>query len=96
GTRVQQNSRSLNRDRHDEKEYTLCGLLMMMFNGNALAEDAAAKIQRQLQDPLANIKAVMTDNDVLFKTGFEDEPSYSFSIQGLYGMAFEEQGFNLR
>ena len=31
--------------------------------------DAAAEMARKLQDPLANIKAVMTDNDILFWDG---------------------------
>jgi len=78
-----------------KKTPVLCSLLLATSSGNATVEDAAAKIQRQLQDPLANIKAVMSDNDILFKTGFEDEPSYSFSIQGLYGIALEDKGFNL-
>lgn len=76
------------------KMLLLCGLLLAMFSNSVFAEDAATKIQRQLQDPLANIKAVMTDNDFLFKTG-DDETSFSSNIQGLYGVPFKEQGFNL-
>lgn len=48
---------------------------------NAQAEEqgssSAAEMARKLQDPLANISAIMTDNDILFKSG-ETEASYSF------------------
>ena len=62
----------------------------------ARAQDAA-EMARKLQDPLANIAAVMTDNDVLFKTGVgdEDETSYSFQIQPVPAFSFDEAGFNL-
>ena len=53
------------------------------------AQDAA-EMARKLQDPLANISAVMTDNDVLFKTGLgdEEETSYSFQIQPVHAFSF--------
>jgi len=56
----------------------------------------AAEMARKLQDPLANISAVMTDNDVLFKTGVggADETSYSFQIQPVQAFSFDEAGFN--
>jgi len=61
------------------------------------AADAAAEMARKLQDPLANISAIMTDNDVLFKTGIEgeDETSYSFQMQPVQAFSFDEAGFNL-
>ena len=49
---------------------------------------------RKLQDPLANIKALMTDNGVGFGTG-NDDISYSFQLQPVYAVPFEKQGFNL-
>lgn len=76
------------------KLFLIASILITILAGPAFAEDPAEKMARQLQDPLANIKAVMSDNDILFKTG-QDETSYSFSLQPLYGMGFEEQGFNL-
>ena len=54
----------------------------------------AEEMARKLQDPLANIKALMTDNDVLFNTG-KDETSYSFQLQPVYAVPFEDRGFNL-
>jgi hypothetical protein len=65
----------------------------------SLAEDSgtgAAEMARKLQDPLANIKAVMTDNDINFNTGVnEDSTSYGFQLQPVYAISFEEKGFNL-
>ena len=64
-----------------------------LLANHAVAQDAA-EMARKLQDPLANIKAVMSDNDALFKTG-RDETSYSSSIQPVYAIPFEDRGFNL-
>ena len=55
--------------------------------------DNATEMAKKLQDPLANISAVMTDNDILFKTG-DDETSYSFQFQPVQAWSFDEQGFN--
>jgi len=55
--------------------------------------DNAAEMAKKMQDPLANIAAVMTDNDILFKTG-DDETSYSFQIQPVKAWSFDKQGFN--
>ena len=62
----------------------------------SVAQDAA-EMARKLQDPLANISAVMTDNDILFKTGLADvdETSYSFQIQPVQAFSFDDAGFNL-
>lgn len=38
--------------------------------------DAAAEMARKLQNPLANIKAVMTDNAIAFNTGTDNGTSY--------------------
>jgi len=60
------------------------------------ADEGAAEMARKLQDPLANIKALMTDNDVNFNTGEdEDETSYGFQLQPVYAIPFEDLGFNL-
>jgi len=52
----------------------------------------AAEMARKLQDPLANIAALMTDNDILFKTG-NDDTSYSCQFQPVYAFDFPEKGF---
>lgn len=59
----------------------------------AVAEGGgAAEMARKLQDPLANISAVMTENDIMFKTG-DDSTSYQFQIQPVRAFDFPEKGF---
>lgn len=58
--------------------------------------DDAAEMARKMQDPLANIKALMTDNDISWNTGSnEDETSYGFQLQPVYAVSFDDLGFNL-
>ena len=71
----------------------ICTLILATSVTSSFGQDAA-EMARKLQDPLANIKALMTDNDILFNTG-EDSVSYSFQLQPVYAIPFEEQGFNL-
>ena len=54
--------------------------------------DGAAEMARQLQDPLANIAAIMTDNDIFFNK--DVGTSYSFQIQPVYSFDFPKQGFS--
>jgi hypothetical protein len=61
--------------------------------GAGKAQDAA-EMARKLQDPLANIQALMTDNDINFDSG-DNDTSYGFQLQPVYAVPFEEQGFNL-
>ena len=51
----------------------LCILMLATSAGKVFAQDAAEEMARKLQDPLANIKAVMSDNDVLLKTGQDEK-----------------------
>ena len=48
--------------------------------------DTAAEMARKLQDPLANIKAIMTDNVIGFDTGDDEGTSYSFQLQPVYAI----------
>ena len=63
---------------------TIVSLYFMLAHVVAVGADApgggAAEMARKLQDPLANISALMTDNDIQFKTG-DDDSSYSFQLQ---------------
>ena len=71
--------------------------LMLSMLDTVWADEAsnAAAMARKLQDPLAHISAVMTDNDILFKTGKDDDDaSYSFQVQPVHAWSFDEQGFN--
>jgi len=53
----------------------------------------AAEMARKLQDPLANIKAVMTDNAIGFNTGASEGTSSGFQIQPIYAIDFPDKGF---
>lgn len=55
--------------------------------------DAAAEMARKMNNPLANIKAVMTDNAIGFDTGDDDGTSYGFQIQPVYAIDMPERGF---
>ena len=68
--------------------------LFSIFIANFGFSQDAAEMARMLQDPLANIKALMTDNDVNFNTG-NDQTSYGFQLQPVYAVSFDEAGFNL-
>lgn len=57
----------------------------------ALAEEGGgvAELAALLQDPLANLSAVMTDNTFSFKTGPDhDDEAYEFNIQPVYSINF--------
>ena len=58
--------------------------------------DAAAEMARKLQDPLGNITALMTDNDISFKTGSGDDVSYGFQLQPVKAFSFETFNFIAR
>ena len=70
------------------------GLMLVIHSGQALADDAA-EMAKKLQDPLANIKALMTDNDINFKSGTDEDPSYGIQLQPVLAVPFEDAGFNL-
>ncbi len=73
-------------------------LVFLLLTGTTFAQDdsvdQAAEMAKKLQDPLANITAIMTDNDFMFKTG-QDEFSYSTSIQPVKVWSFDKAGFNI-
>jgi hypothetical protein len=60
---------------------------------SAAFADAAAEMQKKLQNPLANIKAVMTDNALGFDTGTTDDTSFGFQIQPVYAIDMPDKGF---
>lgn len=55
--------------------------------------DRAEELSRLLQNPLASISAVMTDNDVSFRAGEDDEPAYGFQLQPVHAFDFPDEGF---
>jgi hypothetical protein len=50
---------------------------------------------KKLQNPLANIKSVMTDNAIGFNTGDDDGTSYGFQLQPVYAIDMPDRGFTL-
>lgn len=67
-------------------------LLSCLASGLAYADDAA-EMARKLQNPLANIKAIMTDNAIGFETGTDEGTSYSFQLQPIYAIDVPDKGF---
>lgn len=67
-----------------------CALALMP---SAALADAAAEMARKLQNPLANMKAIMTDNAIGFDTGTDKGTSYGFQIQPVYAIDVPERGF---
>lgn len=55
--------------------------------------DAAAEMARKLQNPLANIKALSTDNSIGFDTGNNGGTSYGVQLQSVYAIDFPDRGF---
>ena len=49
----------------------------------------------KFQNPLANIRALFTDNNVNFDSGDTDDVSYAFNLQPVYGLDFPDSGFTL-
>jgi len=72
--------------------------LLYACASNSLAGEeggGAAEMARKLQDPLANVSAFMTDNDIQFKSGKEgDTTSYSFQLQPVYAFDYPDHGFS--
>lgn len=68
-------------------------LMVAVLSPTRVYADAAAEMAKKLQDPLANIKAVMTDNAIGFNTGDDEGTSYGFQIQPIYAMDMPDLGF---
>jgi len=76
--------------------FLLCLLILIAgLTRLCFADDGsgAAEMARKLQNPLANIKAIMTDNTIGFNTGDDDGTSYGFQLQPIYAIDFPDRGF---
>ena len=62
----------------------------------AAACDASCEAARKAANPLADIKAIMTDNTLAFRTGTTNEDSYTFGIQPVYALPLTEANLVLR
>jgi len=77
----------------------LCPLLLALAATSTSAQDdsrgGASDLAALLQDPLATLAAVTTDNRFFFRVGEDNDEAYSFAIQPVYSLPFEDQGFIL-
>ena len=82
----------------------LAGLLCGLLCGTARAEDvpaqkeassadATAELARKLQNPLADIRAIMTDNTIGFITGDTEGVSFNFQLQPVVSFDFPKAKF---
>ncbi|MEH6552320.1 MAG: transporter [Pseudomonadales bacterium] len=59
----------------------------LTLGAHAQEDDAAAAMARALQDPLASIKMLATDNTIGFNSGDDEgETNYNFQIQPVYSI----------
>jgi len=67
---------------------TLCFVCLSVFNISAQAQDddALAEMARKAQDPLADLKGLMTDNTIAFDGGPNKDTSYAFQLQPVYSL----------
>lgn len=68
-------------------------VLIMAMPAIAAAQDddALAELARKAQDPLGDVRAIMTDNTIAFDGGPDDDTSYGFQIQPVYAIQSESK-----
>ena len=67
-------------------------LLLLPFTSIAQEGPSAEELARKAQDPLGDVRAIMTDNTIAFGTA-DDETSYGFQIQPVYSIP-TDRGYN--
>ena len=77
-----------------KRAYLSLGVVLFGMTSSAVLADAAAEMQKKLQNPLASIKMVTADNHIATDTGNTDETSYGVSLQGLYAIDVPEKKFS--
>ncbi|NOD36276.1 MULTISPECIES: hypothetical protein [unclassified Ruegeria] len=70
--------------------------LPVMVQAQDAGCDAACEAARKAANPLADIRAIMTDNTVAFRTGTDEEDSYNFQIQPVYAVPLDGANLVLR
>jgi len=65
---------------------TLALSLLMSCGVQAQTPEELAEFARKAQDPLADVKALMTDNTIGFNGGADESTSYSFQLQPVYSI----------
>ena len=71
-------------------------LALTLIAASSQADDSAlAEMARKAQDPLGDVKAIMTDNTIAFNGGEDgDDTSYGFQIQPVYAIK-NDTSFNM-
>ena len=64
----------------------LLALAVLAGPVNAQTEEELAAFAAKAQDPLGDVKAIMTDNTIGFNGGPNDDTSYGFQIQPVYSL----------
>ena len=82
-------------DRCSRLQTTGIAALFLAFSPLYAFADAAAEMARKLQNPLANIKSVMTDNNIDFDVGNDDGTGFGMQLQPVYAIDLPEKGFTL-
>jgi hypothetical protein len=78
------------------RHISVVALSLMFIAVSTQADDAAlAEMARKAQDPLGDVKAIMTDNTIAFNGGEGgDDTSYGFQIQPVYAIE-NDTSFNM-
>jgi hypothetical protein len=73
---------------HTRASRIVCAALMVVASTTLAQDDAAIlEMARKAQDPLGNVKAIMSDNTIAFDGGEAgDDTSYGFQIQPVYSI----------
>ena len=68
-------------------------LILGLYGTVAVAQDdeAAIAMAKKAQDPLGDVRAIMTDNTIAFDGGPEDSTSYGFQFQPVYAIQNESR-----
>jgi hypothetical protein len=74
----------------------LAGSVLVAYSATAMAQDAdaLAEMARKAQDPLGDVKAIMTDNTIAFDGGPDDDTTFGFQFQPVYSID-NKTGFNM-
>lgn len=71
-------------------------LLLLLVFPQAQAQDGESSLEdisKSIQDPLATISAIVSDNTINFSTGENDDTAYGFQIQGIYALPTKHVNF---
>lgn len=77
--------------------WLICGTGIAMAAQAQSSDDDLREMARKAQDPLADVKAIMTDNTIAFDAGPDnDDTVYGFQIQPVYSIPAEQMNMVLR